>query len=342
MSFSGSRRRFLLAVALGFCLAGACAAADTSAQAHRKTFKAAPAAAGTVSPSHPGIEVIQVRADVYVLLGAGANIVVQIGPQGVLIVDSGTASAANEVLATIRRLSQAPIRYIFNTSADADHVGGNLVLARAGKAFGQPSALFQPHGIAAVAAHNAVALRMQDDDYDGDAWPTQTFTDRLALYLNGQGIEMLAQDKAHSEADAVVLFRGSEVLVTGGIFDITGFPVIDIEHGGTIQGEVDALNALIDLSIPNAPLAWLEGGTIVIPAHGRPCQQAELVEYRDMVTIVRDRIRDLKSAGKALRQIIESDPTAGYTQRYGSAGNAATTAFIEAIYQSLDAPAKSP
>ncbi|MGU7773845.1 MBL fold metallo-hydrolase [Burkholderia sp. MR1-5-21] len=280
--------------------------------------------------------VTRIRPDVVVLSGAGANIVVQIGPQGALVVDSGTASSADQVLAAIRSLTDAPIRFLFNTGADAAHVGGNLTLSTAGKAFGQSSGPFTLPGRATVVATVPVLQRMTEENYESEGLPTQTVRDRKALYLNGQGIEVYARAGAHSDADAVVLFRGSDVLVTGEIFDITHFPAIDVEHGGTIQGEIDALNALIDLAIPNVPLTWLEGGTMVVPARGRPCQQAELVEYRDMVTIIRDRVRALKTEGRTLAQVIEAKPAAGYAPRYGaSSGPGSTAGFLEAIYRSL-------
>lgn len=284
------------------------------------------------------LRVLQVREDVYLIAGAGANIVVQIGSQGVIVVDTGAAAYANEVLATIKRLTDRPIRYILNTGPEADHVGGNEVLAKAGVAFGQNAAgpnAPTPH--APIVATLGVLQRMSVANYSDGAWPTQTlFNQKLkTLYLNGQGIEIFTKNGI-SDANAVVLFRGSDVLVTGGIFDVTRFPVIDLANGGSIQGEIDALNDLIDLAIPNAPLTWLDGGTTVVPARGRLCQQAELVEYRDMLTIIRDRVRHEIEQGKTLEQIKQAKPAGGYAPRYGSdQGSWTTDMFIEAVYRSL-------
>lgn len=282
--------------------------------------------------------VLQVRDDVYLIAGAGANIVVQIGPQGVIVVDTGAIAYANEVLATIKRLTDRPIRYILNTGPEADHVGGNEVLAKAGVAFGQNAAgpnAPPPH--APIVATLGVLQRMSAANYSDGAWPTQTlFNQKLkTLYLNGQGIEIFTQNGV-SDANAVVLFRRSDVLVTGGTFDVTRFPVIDLANGGSIQGEIDALNDLIDLAIPNAPLTWLDGGTIVVPARGRLCQQAELVEYRDMLTIIRDRVQQQIEQGKTLEQIKQAKPAGGYAPRYGSdRGPWTTDMFIETVYRSL-------
>lgn len=337
MSFPSRPYSLLARAALMLCLVhGEAAFAAKKPSVGRLAAQAAARPAPAAGEAKLALEAVKIRPDVFLISGAGANIVVQIGQQGVLVVDSGSAGAASQVLKIIRSLSDEPIRYVFNTSADPAHVGGNMTLAHAGVAFGQPSALFQAPETAPIAATSAAAQTIQEADYDSGAWPTQTFDDHMSLFLNGQGIEIIAFPGSQSDANAAILFRGSEVLVTGAIFDITQFPLIDVEHGGTIQGEIDALNKLIDMAIPNVPLTWLEGGTTVIPARGRACQQAELVEYRDMVTIVRDRVRDLKNQGKTLQQVIDSNPTAGFAKRYGASAPTSVTGFVSAIYRTLD------
>ncbi len=330
--------RQALAVLLSCGLWAAAAQAAPEAHAPRETDK--PAVSAPAEPA-PGITATRIRDDVYVLAGAGPNVVVQIGPQGAVVVDSGDAAHADQVLAAIRSLTNDPIRYLFDTGADPDHAGGNLVLAQAGRAFGQSlGGPFGSPGIAVIVASEGAAMRLSQGD-DSDGWPTHSVSVRSAFYLNNQGVEVIAKPAAHSDADAVVLFRRSDVLVTGEIFDITRFPIIDVDHGGAIQGEIDALNALIELAIPNVPLTWLPGGTLVVPAHGRICQQAELVDYRDMVVIVRDRIKSLKDQGKTLDQVLQSDPTAGYAERYGGkAGNGPSAAFVTAIYKTLSPAAE--
>lgn len=298
------------------------------------------------------IEVIQVRPNVYMIAGAGANITVHIGSEGAILVDTGSAQLADKALAAIEKLTSQRIRYIINTGADADHVGGNEKLSRAGLTlfpynggggFGIGDAVANS-GAAAILAHDNVNQRMsapsgQQSPFPTAAWPTETFTGRgKSLYLNNDGIQVMYQPAAHSDADSIVFFRRADVIATGEIFDMTRFPVIDVENGGSIQGEVEALNRLVDLAIPAVPLVWMEGRTMLIPAHGRLCDQADLVEYRDMVTIMRDRIQDLVKQHMTLDQIKKTNPTQGYRKRWGSDTGAWTTdKFIEAVYKSLTA-----
>jgi len=156
------------------------------------------------------------------------------------------------------------------------------------------------------------------------------------MFLNGEGIEVLHQPAAHSDGDVVVFFRRSDVVVAGDILDMTRFPVIDVEKGGTIEGEIAALSKLVELAIPSVPIVTREAGTIVIPGHGHLCDQLDIVEYRDMVSIIRDRVRDLKDAGQSLDQVKAASPARGYTRRYGSdSGSLTTDHFVEAIYKSL-------
>jgi cyclase len=177
----------------------------------------------------------------------------------------------------------------------------------------------------------------QTSPYPAAAWPTETFDySRKYMYLNGEGIEVLHQPAAHTDGDAIVFFRRSDVVVTGDIVDTTRFPVIDVARGGTIEGEIAALNHVVDLAIPSVPIVSREAGTLIIPGHGRICHQLDVVEYRDMVTIIRDRVRDLMAAGKTLDQIKAASPAKGYTRRYGTDTGPWTTAqFIEAIYRTL-------
>jgi glyoxylase-like metal-dependent hydrolase (beta-lactamase superfamily II) len=170
-----------------------------------------------------------------------------------------------------------------------------------------------------------------------DAWPTETFfTKQKVMYLNGEGIQVIAMPAAHTDADSIVYFRRSDVIAAGNIIDTRHFPVIDLENGGTIQGEIDSLNRLVEMAIPSIPLVNQEGGTFVVPGHGRICDQGDLVEYRDMVVIIRDVVRDMIRQGMTLEQIQRSSPTSGYSTRYGSdSGPWTTNQFVEAIYRSL-------
>ena len=311
------------------------------------------ASAGTVAmlaaQATPDLEVLQVRPNVYMLAGAGGNITVQVGEDGAVVVDAGSAAAAAGVVAAIRKLSEAPIRYVINTGPDADHVGGNAAIAKAGqtlffqRSIGLPTD-FLGAGAASILAVENVLTRMSGvapgtQAFPTDAWPTETFDyARKYMYLNGEGIEVLHQPAAHSDGDAIVFFRRSDVVVAGDIVDIDRFPAIDVARGGTIQGEIDALNRIITLAIPSVPIVSREAGTLVIPGHGRVVDQFDLLGYRDMVTIVRDRVKDLHAAGMSLEQVKAARPARGYTSRYGEAS---ANAFVEAVYRTLQQQEKS-
>jgi glyoxylase-like metal-dependent hydrolase (beta-lactamase superfamily II) len=218
-----------------------------------------------------GLEVVQLRPNFYVIGGAGGNIVVQTGPDGVILVDSGSTAMADDVLATIRRLTPLPIRYIINTSMDPDHVGGNDALTRAGLSIlpgavaagaGLNDDLVSNSGRASVLAHENVLTRMTQatgpQALPFATWPTKTFAFRqYAMYLNGEGIQVIHMPAAHTDGDTIVFFRRGDVIATGDIIDTTRWPFIDITRGGTVQGELDALNRLMDMSILNLPLILL-------------------------------------------------------------------------------------
>lgn len=205
---------------------------------------------------------------------------------------------------------------------------------------------FNNSGAAAIVATERAFLRMSGrqaaEGLASVALPTEAFPEaRRTLFLNGEGIEIVALRAAHTDADCVVVFRRSDVVVTGGIFTPDRFPVINREEGGSIAGLIDALNRLIAMTVSGVPLPSREGGTRIITGSGRLTEQAELVEYRDMVSIVRDRIRQSVEAGKTLQDVLKEDPTQGYNRLYGTAGGAdSATRFVSAVYADLkQAPA---
>jgi cyclase len=293
------------------------------------------------------LEVLQLRTNFSMIAGAGGNIGVQFGEDGVVVVDAGAAATADAVVAAIKKLTTQPIRYVIDTSADADHVGGNETLSKAGQTlFTAPGSIGLPGdflgGVASILSAQKVLERMtaptgRASPFPVGATPTETFDDpRKYMYLNGEGIEVLHQPAAHTDGDVLVFFRRSDVVVAGDVLDTTRFPVIDVARGGSINGEIAALNRLVDLAIPSVPIVSRDAGTLVIPGHGRVCDQYDVVEYRDMVTIIRDRVRDLKKAGMTLDQIKTASPTRGYTRRYGSdSGPWTTNNFVDAVYQSV-------
>jgi glyoxylase-like metal-dependent hydrolase (beta-lactamase superfamily II) len=300
-------------------------------------------AAGIVVSAQADLDVVRIRDNVFMIAGAGANVTVQFGTDGAVVVDAGTLQNADAVVAAIKKMTPQPIRYVIDTSDDPDHVGGNEKIAKAGRTLFQTNNQLAEGmtngGASAILAAEGVLRRMSAPTgkaaaYPTASWPTETYDQkRKYMYLNGEGIEVLHQRAAHTDADSVVFFRRSDVVAAGDVLDVDRFPVIDVARGGSVQGEIDALNHLIELAIPSVPLVSQEGGTYVVPGHGRLCDQLDVVEYRDMVTIVRDRVEDLMKKGRTLEQVKGADPAAGYKARYGASG-----AFVESIYNSIRKP----
>jgi glyoxylase-like metal-dependent hydrolase (beta-lactamase superfamily II) len=295
--------------------------------------------------SSDALEVLEVRPNFFMIAGAGGNISVQVGEDGVVVVDAGLAASAPAVVAAIRRITAEPIRYIINTGPDTDHVGGNEVLAKAGNQFypGTRSAGSRQdalRSVASILAAEGVLRHMtaaSDSTHVAGGLPTESFHyAKKFLYLNDEPIEVLHQRAAHTDSDVFVFFRRSDVVVAGDVIDTRRFPVIDIERGGSIDGEIAALNRLSELAVASVPIVSREAGTTVIPGHGRLYDQFDVIEYRDMITIIRDRVRDLVNAGRSLEQVKAARPAKGYEGRYGNDGGDWTTdRFVEAVYRSL-------
>jgi glyoxylase-like metal-dependent hydrolase (beta-lactamase superfamily II) len=302
------------------------------------------ASSAYTAPAEPqhGVHVQHVRANVYMLSGAGGNITIDAGSEGVLLVDTGLAAMTDEVLAEIAKISGKPVRYIINTHFHADHTGGNEKIAKLGQtiAGGDVTNLTDDAKEGAkVIAHQNVLNRM--DAPDGDKppspfgmLPTDTyFGARKDIFFNDEGIRILHPKNAHTDGDSIVFFRRSDVISTGDIFTTNGYPFLDLAHGGSIQGELDALNQILGLVIPAKNE---EAGTYIIPGHGRLCDAADVAYYRDMVTIIRDRILDLKKKGMTLDQVQAAKPTRDYDPRWGATSGFWTTEkFVAAVYQSL-------
>lgn len=303
--------------------------------------RAPPSANADPEPQNADIQVLPVQGNVYMLVGAGGNVTVQIGEDGVLLVDTGAAPAGDAILAAVRKLTDKPIRIVINTHAHADHVGGNESMAKAGKWLGGNapgnSGLLTPG--ARVIAHEQVLAKMsaptgRQAPMPFGAWPTETFFgEDKEIFFNNEAIQLLHQPSAHTDGDLVVFFRRSDVVSTGDVFLTTTYPVIDRQNGGTIQGVIAALNRVLDVMIPKDKE---EGGTYAVPGHGRLCDEADVVEYRDMLTIVRDRVQNLLDRGMTLEQVKAARPTRDYDGRYGRADGPWTTEmFIEAVYRDL-------
>ena len=306
---------------------------------------------GAQQPTVADLEVVQVRPNFYMIAGAGGNIAVQLGPIGAIVVDTGSEAMSPSVQAAIKRLTNGSIRYIVNTGADADHTGGNERLSKSGKTIlgsvgsaGVSEDAYTNGGAASVLAHENVLARMSAPTPQGRAmaatlWPSKTYSGRsYSMTLNGDAVQVLHMPAAHADGDSVVFFHRADVIVTGDILDTTRFPVIETVKGGSIQGELNALNRIVDLTVPPFPLAFQEDRTYVVPGHGFLCDFYDVVEYRSMLLVMRDRIDDSIGKGMTLQQVKAADPTKGFRQRYGAeTGPWTTDMFVEAVYTSLTA-----
>jgi cyclase len=288
------------------------------------------------------VHIQKVRGNVYMLNGAGGNITLSVGPDGVLLVDAGLPNMSDKVLAEIKELTNKPIRYILNTHVHPDHTGGNQKIMAAGETLSGGDVIRLNANVregADVIAHQNVLDRMIKPNGNQPPPPFQMlpkdtyFGRKKDMFFNDEAVQLLHPQNAHTDGDTIVFFRRSDVISTGDIFSTVGYPFIDLANGGSIQGEIDALNQIIELSVPANKE---EGGTMIVPGHGRLCDEADVAYYRDMITIIRDRILDMKKKGMTVEQVKAAKPTRDYDPRWGAAsGFGATDTFVEAVYKSL-------
>ena len=287
----------------------------------------APAPVGRDPRSGPAtIETIHVQGNVHMIVGAGANIAVQVGDDGVVVVDTGNGQLTDKVLAAIRSLSNKEIRWVINTEFDRDHAGGNEALSRAGRTVnGNP---------AAVVAHENAAARMAQAGVPDNGRPFNTYFEGMRDFpFNGEPVILYHDAAAHTDGGSMVMFRRSDVIVAGDAFLTTTYPVIDARNGGSVAGVIRSLDRILELAVPSKYLQ--EGGTYIVPGHGRIADEADVVEYRDMVVIVSERIANLVKQGLTLAQVKAAQPTLDYDARYAGDGGASPAAFVEAIYNEM-------
>lgn len=301
-------------------------------------FAVAAAVAG-LRAQDAAIAVLPVQGSVSMFTVSGMNIAVQIGRNGVVLVDSPPADVAHRVVTEVRKLTDKPIRFIVNTSADLDHVGGNAAVVSAvvgrdvrGAPMGALTGLGATLGRPAIVAHTSVLGRMSKATPapPAAALPTTEYFQPTMDFFNGEAI-VLSHHQGHTDGDSLVFFRRSDVIVTGDVFTPGRYPTIDLARGGSVQGLVRALNEILAIAVPEA---FSEGGTKIIPGHGRVAEETDVAEFRDMVVIVRDRVQDLVAKKTTLEQIKAAKPSRDYDSEY-SASAADADRFVESIYRSL-------
>lgn len=299
-------------------------------------------------PRPPGrsddeVRIWPVRDNVYMLVGAGANTTAHVGDDGVLLVDSKLEGSSDTVLAALDTITDKPIRYVVNTHAHADHMGGNASLAAAGSTRTGGVVVRQIGenitDSAVILAHENVLQRVaapagEASDLPFEAWPSETFFgERRDFAFNGDGIVVRHLPNAHTDGDIIVFFRKADVLAVGDLFGTTHYPVIDLERGGSVNGVLAALDTIIEIAIPDVDH---QGGTLIVPGHGRLSDEMDVVEIRDLLTIVRDRVQDMIDRGYTLEQVRAARPTFDFDARYGAeSGDWTTTMFVEAVYTDL-------
>jgi cyclase len=263
------------------------------------------------------------RENLHLLTGAGGNMVASTGVDGTFLVDDQYAPLNEKIVATLSKIGRLPLRFVINTHWHGDHTGGN-------EAFGKSGAV--------IVAHANVRKRMSSEQFiaafdrkvepsPSAALPVVTFTESIALHLNGDDVEVIHVENAHTDGDALVRFRNANVLHMGDTWFNGAYPFIDLSSGGSIDGFLRALDLGLKLS---------DGETVIVPGHGAVSDRATLQTYRDMLQAARARIAALKASGKSKEATIAAKPTAQWDAVYGN-GFIKPDKFIGFVYDSLPA-----
>jgi len=283
-----------------------------------------PNAVHAQTPGQVEIQAIPVGSGIYMLIGRGGNICISSGEDGVFMIDDQYAPLTGKIKATVAKITPKPIRFVINTHWHGDHTGGNENLGGEG---------------AAIIAHENVRKRLSVDQVMGamgrtvpalsrKGLPIITFTRDIAVHLNGQDIAVFHVANAHTDGDAFVHFRQANVLHTGDVLFMGLYPFIDIEHGGSIDGMIRAVEQI---------LGKVDDKTRIIPGHGPLSDRNGLIVYRDMLISIRGRIKSQIDAGMGLDEIVSSRPTRDFDETWGG-GFIGPDALVTTVYQSLMVP----
>jgi len=285
------------------------------------------------------VDTLHVQGKVSLIAGAGGNIAVQVGDDGVLLVDSGYEQMSGKVVAAIRKLApNRTLRTIINTTLADAHTGANGLLIKEGRLNQAGPGLGQRPNEADLIGHAgllALMTKIGREKIVVERWPPSTYSGKSKdLYSNDEPVVVLHVPDAVTSGDSMVWFRGSDVVATGEIFNQASFPYIDAEHGGTINGILEGLNTVLDITVPKHNQ---EGGTMVIPGYGRIGDEHDVLEYRDMVTIIRDRVQAAIEKKMTLAQVKAMKPSPTYEEepRFNRDPNWTAEMFVETIYKNL-------
>jgi cyclase len=365
----GGRRRTALLMTSAALLGGLLAAPSLRAQEngagdvrqspyyHGYDFYAGSADQGTYDDGH--LHPWHVQGDVWLIAGEPnhANVAVQLGNDGALVVDAGTAQMAPQLLAAIRGLAtryagdQKAIRMIVQTDGEPDHIGGTELLRNGGDTIVGGNFQFDNPGLTAgatVIGSLNLLTRMVTPNAQGQPgapqglWPNETHTEDLfSVDFNDEAVSLHHPHNATSDSNEMVMFRRADVVATGDVLNMDSYPIIDVKSGGTIDGELAALNQIIELAVADRHNGPQEGGTMVIPGHGRLCDQSEVIEYTIILTTIRNRVMYYKNRGRTLQQVLALQPSGDTDRRWAPRAPGYTTRdFIEAIYDTLPARGK--
>lgn len=287
-------------------------------------FLALPAAAQQqIDFSKVEIKTTDLGHGLYEMEGAGGNLAVLTGADGVLMVDTEFAALADKIKGAIAKVSSKPLKFVINTHWHGDHVGGNEPMAQAG---------------AVLISQDNVRVRMAKGQWNArsnsmtppaapGALPSLTYTDELTLHLDGETVRVIHAPSAHTDGDSLVYFTEANVLHTGDVYRNTGYPFIDLASGGTLAGTITAYEKI---------LAMIDSRTKVVPGHGPAAKKKDIQASHDMLVTVRDRVQKLIDQGKSEDEIVAAAPTKDIDKKWtGKGGFVTGDVMVRQTYESI-------